>query len=241
MPSLTQLRQGLEDVGLDDGAHVGRVERLVEVLGREHDLRHLDRAAVGVAHGDLALGVRTELGGVALLGLARVGEVLEDLVRVEDRRRHQGRGLVGGVAEHDALVARALVLVAGGVDALGDVGGLRVQVDGDVVVLPVEAGLLVADVAHGLAGQLLKVLEGHGIGAAHLARDHDAVGRGQRLDAETGLRHRREIGIDDGVRDPVAHLVGVAFGDGFAGEEVVGTRHWLHPRLSGAPSSRNGA
>ncbi|GJE70868.1 hypothetical protein CHKEEEPN_2410 [Methylorubrum podarium] len=234
------LRQGLEDVGLDDGAHVGRVEGLVEVLGREHDLRHLDRAAVGVAHGDLALGVGTELGRVALLGLAGVGEILEDLVGVEDRGRHQRRGLVGGVAEHDALVARALVLVAGGVHALGDVGRLGVQVDGDLVVLPMEARLLVADVAHRLAGQLLEVLEGHGIGAAHLARDHDAVGRRQRLDAQARLRHRGDVGVDHGVRDPVAHLVGVAFGDGFAGEEIVGTRHRAPP-IVGRASSCNGA
>jgi hypothetical protein len=51
----------------------------------------------------------------------------EDLVRIVDRRRHQLRRLAAGIAEHDALVAGALVLVAGGVDALGDVGRLAVQ------------------------------------------------------------------------------------------------------------------
>ena len=189
----------------------------------------LDRAAVLVADRDLALGVGAELGGIALLGPAGVGEVLEDLVGVEDRRRHQLGGLVGGVAEHDALVARALVLVAGRIHALGDVGRLGVQVDGDVVVLPVEARLLVADVLHGLAGQGLEVLEGHRIGAAHLARDDDAVGGGQRLDAEPGLRHRREVGVDHRVGDPVADLVRMALGDGLAGEQVVGTRHRTDP------------
>ncbi|GJD75898.1 hypothetical protein CFIICLFH_4144 [Methylobacterium goesingense] len=219
------LRQGGEDVGLDDGAHVGGIEALVDVLGGEHDLGDAHRAAVLVAHRDLALGIGAELGGVALLALARVGEVLEDLVGVVDRRRHQLGRLVGRVAEHDALVARALVLVAGRVDALGDVGGLGVQVDRDVVVLPVEARLLVADVLHHRAGELFQMVEGHGVGAAHLARDDDAVRGGQRLHAEAGFRHRREIGIHDSVGDPVADLVGMSFRDRFAREEIIGTRH----------------
>ena len=44
---------------------------------------------------------------------ARFARCFEDLVGVVDRRRHQLRRLAAGVAEHDALVARALVLVAG--------------------------------------------------------------------------------------------------------------------------------
>src|SRR3546814_3293195 len=62
-----------------------------------------------------------------------------------DRRRHEGFGLAAGEAEHDALVARALVLVAGGVDALGDVARLRVDEILHRHVAPVEAVLLVAD------------------------------------------------------------------------------------------------
>ena len=112
--------QGLADIGLDDVAHVLGGEVLVEVLGREHDLGRRDRLAVLVAHGDLALGVGAEHGGAVGLRLAGDVEVFEDLVGVVDRRRHQLRGLVAGVAEHDALVAGALVLVAGGIDALGD-------------------------------------------------------------------------------------------------------------------------
>ena len=65
--------------------------------------------------------------------------------------------LVAGEAEHDALVARALVLVAGGVDASGDVRRLGVQQHLDRGVGPMEARLLVADLAHRLARQLLDV------------------------------------------------------------------------------------
>jgi hypothetical protein len=75
-----------------------------------------------------------------------LGQQLRGSCGIVDRRRHQVRRLVAGIAEHDALVARAFVLVAGRVNALRDVGGLAVQQDFDVGVLPVEAVLLVADV-----------------------------------------------------------------------------------------------
>jgi hypothetical protein len=71
---------------------------------------------------------------------------------IVDRGGHQRAGFGAGVAEHDALVARAFVLVAGAVHALGDVAGLGVEVAFDMGVAPGEAGLVVADVAHRLAG-----------------------------------------------------------------------------------------
>ena len=95
------------------------------MLVRNHDLRRLDRLAVFVAHRHLALGVGAER--LFAPRMARFGEIAKDLVRVLDRRRHEFRGLAAGVAEHDALIARAFILVAGRVDALRDVGGLGVQ------------------------------------------------------------------------------------------------------------------
>ena len=139
---------------------------------------------------------------------------------VEDRRRHQLRRLAAGIAEHDALVAGALVLVAARVDALGDVGGLRVEeAFRSSAVSPVEAVLVVADVPDRLARQFLDPAE-HGLGPAHLAGDHDLVGGGERLAGDARFRHRAEEGVDDRIGDAVADLVRVAFGDGFAGEEI---------------------
>ncbi len=48
----------------------------------------------------------------------------------------------------------------------------------DIGVLPMEAGLLIADGADGLAGDVDDLLLGDG-GAAHLAGDHDAIGGGE--------------------------------------------------------------
>ena len=74
-----------------------------------------------------------------------------------DRRRHQLRRLAAGKAEHQPLVAGPLVLVADGVDPHRDVGRLGVQQDLDLRPRPVKARLLVADVAHRVARQLLDV------------------------------------------------------------------------------------
>ena len=63
------------------------------------------------------------------------------------------------------------------------------------------------------------------VGTAHLAGDDDAVGGGQGLAGHARLGLCRQIGIDDRVGDPVADLVGMAFGNGFAGEKIAGAPH----------------
>src|SRR5271154_6221353 len=92
--------------------------------------------------------------------MTRLRNRAQDLVRVIERRRHEFWRLTASVAEHDSLIARALVFVAGGVDALGDVGGLGVQQHLDVDAAPMKAALLVADVLDGLAGGRLNLCAG---------------------------------------------------------------------------------
>ena len=130
-----------------------------------------------------------------------------------DRRRHQRVGLAAGIAEHDALVAGAFVLVAGGVDADGDVGGLRVDQDLDVGLLPVKAFLLVADVLHRLTRRSFDQLVGDRLGTPDLTRQHELVGRRQRFDSNAGIRVMAEIKIDDSVGNAVADLVWMALGN----------------------------
>ena len=80
------------------------------VLGRDDDRGRLGRLAVLEAQRDLALGVGLEERRGP--GMAVRGHLHQDLVAVIERRRHEVRRLVAGEAEHDALVARAFVLVA---------------------------------------------------------------------------------------------------------------------------------
>src|SRR4029450_7228778 len=106
------------------------------------DLRHAGGLAVAVLNGDLALGVRAKQDRLAPGGAARLPQRREAAVGVIDGRRHELRRLVAGIAEHDPLFAGADILVARGVDALGDVPRLAVQEDLDIGLLPMEASLL---------------------------------------------------------------------------------------------------
>ncbi len=152
---------------------------------------------------------------------------------VVQRRGHQFRRLAAGVAEHDALVAGADILVAGFIDALGDVDGLRMQQHVDLGGLPMEAILLVADRLDGLAGSRLHLRLD--LLVVRLVRTSPAITtrlvvasvsaamrtcrpacRPWRLPCRTGRRSRRKS---------VADLVGVAFRHRFAGEVVTLARH----------------
>ena len=207
----------------------------------DDDLGRLDRLAVMVADSDLALGVRPQC--LFRPGVARLRDRAQDLVRVIERRRHVFRRLAAGVAEHDALVAGALVLVAGGVDALGDVGGLRVQQHFDIGVAPVETLLLVADVLDRLANGRIDLVT-RDFRPADLAGDDDAIGRRQGLAGDADLigidarlRPFAEEEIDDFIRNSIANLVRVPFGHGFTGELVILTSH-IANSPAGAPAPR---
>ena len=75
------------------------------VLRGEHDGLDADGAVALVADGDLRLAVGAQVRQHA--GLAHLGEALCHAVREPTRQRVQLGCLVDGVAEHDALIARA--------------------------------------------------------------------------------------------------------------------------------------
>src|SRR5262249_55529086 len=137
-------------------------------------------------------------------------------------------GLAAGVTEHDALVAGALVLIGAGIHALSDVGRLLVHVELKLGVLPMEALLLVADLAHGTPCRLLDDLPRHVFWPAHLAGHDDAVGGDERFNRRARMRIGRHVEIDDGIGDAVAYLVGMTFRDGFTREEIISlVRHLI--------------
>ena len=97
------------------------------VLGRDDDIRHADGFAILIENGNLAFRVRAE--PFHLAGFADGCEFAAEAVGEHDWRWHQLRGLVAGVAEHEALVAGSLL--GGGfafgffvIHALRDVGAL---------------------------------------------------------------------------------------------------------------------
>ncbi len=173
-----------------------------------------------VSEGELALGVGAQPRQLRVAALAHLRLPLDELVRVVDRRRHQRPRLVGRVAEHQSLVARALVLGQRAVDALRDVDGLLADDVDDTAGAAVEADLggVVADVDDDRSHQRLEVDPG---GGRDLAGDDRDAGLDQRLAGDARPRVAREQGVQHGVRDLVGNLVGMAFGDGLGGEKVI--------------------
>src|SRR4029079_12565951 len=86
--------------------------------------------------------------------------------------------------------------------------------------LVVEAvlGLRVADVADGVADDRLEVDVGL---RRDLAENEDETGRRRGLAGDAGVRVVADDRVEDRVGDLVAHLVGMALGDGFRGEQVL--------------------
>ena len=218
-PAVGKLRH---HVGPHDLAHRVLFDVLA-VLGRDHDRGRPDRLSIDVLKRDLALGVGTERGLIA--GVACPRQRPQDVVRQVDRRGHQLVGFAARIAEHDSLVAGAYVLVAAGVDALGNIGRLGVHEAIDLRRPPMEPVLLVADAADTIAGDLLAAVVIDRVGTTDLAGKNDLVRRDQGFDRDPRVRIGGHVGVDNRVGDLVANLVRVPFGHRFAGENVISRCH----------------
>ena len=113
-------KHGLDDVLEDVGVQLVVADGLGVLAGDDDGVDAGGLAVLVVLDRDLALAVGAQIRQLA--GLAHRGELAGELVGQRDGSRHQLGGLVGGVAEHHALVAGAA-----GVDALRDVAGLLVD------------------------------------------------------------------------------------------------------------------
>jgi hypothetical protein len=159
-----------------------------------------------------------------------------------DRGGHQVVRLVGRVAEHHPLVARAdavdrVTLAALRlkrlVDALGDVGRLLVERHHHTACLGVEAeGLVpVADLRDPVPRETRDVDVRLG---RDLTRDDDEPRRDERLAGNAPVRIVLEDGVENAVRDLVGDLVRVPFRDRLRREQELARRDAVgaHPGLS---------
>ncbi len=181
------------------------------VLGRDDHGRDFLRLVVLVEDRNLGLAVGAEKADLAALAI--VGQPLGEPVSEQNRERHHLFRLVGGVAEHDALVAGALVaaLARCGGHALRDLGGL-LRNDRDELERRIAEGLgdiRIADFLHRQADDPLVV-------QLRVRRDlpgnDHRVALAQRLARDAALRVLLEAGVEDGVRDVIADLVGMPLG-----------------------------
>ena len=185
------------------------------MLGGQHHRLEAHRLIVLVAQGHLALGIGPQPRELAVLAHLRLA--LHQPVRERDGRRHQHVGLVGRVAEHQTLIARALLALVLAVDALGDVGRLLADDVEHAAARAVEAHVrgVVADVEHGLAHQRLHIDPG---ARGDLAGDDHHAGLDQGLAGHAAARIGRKNGIEHRIGYLIGDLVRVALGDRFRGE-----------------------
>ncbi|BAS71861.1 Os01g0323775, partial [Oryza sativa Japonica Group] len=222
----------LDDVLLEVGGDLVVGDGLV-VLGGDEDGVDADgdhgAGVVEVLNGDLGLAVGPEPGAGAVL--ADLGEAGAELGGEDVAEGHQLGGLVGGVAEHVALVAGADLLGALGevaVHPLRDVGRLLLDVDEHLAAVGVEADVVghEADAAAGVADDLLVVDGGLG---GDLAEHHHHVGLGARLARHLAVGVLGEARVEHRVRHLVAQLVRVTLVHGLGGEEERLRRHFYLP------------
>ena len=185
------------------------------VLGRDHDRVHAQRTAGPVVVFDryLTFGVGPQIGHRGAFA-ADDGQLLEDHMREDERRGHVLAGFVAGIAEHDALIACALLLLGCAADASVDVG--RLLVDGRQhaarVAVETVVALRVADAVDHAAHYALHVHIGI---RAHFARhDHEAR-RAERLARDLGVAVAAQEFVEDRIRDLIRDFVGMAFRDRF--------------------------
>ena len=195
-------------------AALAREDELV-VLRRDDDRMHAQRLVrrLVVLDRDLRLRVGAQVGH-HLAFAADNGQFLEDHVRKDQRRGHHLTGLVAGVAEHDALVAGALLLLGFADDALVDVRRLFVDGRQDAARIAVELVLApgVADAVDDAARDGLHVdirLRAHFTRHDHESRGAESFAR----DLRVGVTAQEFV--EDCVGNLIRNLVGMSFGHRF--------------------------
>ena len=208
-----------EVIDLDDllhhvSAQLLHADAVAVLAGDDHSIHTHGLVVLIVLHSDLALAIRTQI--VHLAVLAHLGQALCQLVSQTDGHRHQLRGLIAGIAKHHALVACTADLIVG---AKGDIGALAVHIgdDGAGVGVKAELGAGVADIGHDLADDLLEIDIAVG---GDLAHDVHKAGGCTGLAGHTGIGVVGQNFVQNGIRDLVADLVGMSFGDGLRSKQV---------------------
>jgi hypothetical protein len=174
---------------------------VLAVLRADDDGINTDRddstAVMLILDGDLSLGVGSQPRKTARIAGLFHGRV--ELVGEEDSEGKHLGCLVGGIAEHDALITSAQVLEGlVVVKTLSDIGRLLLNGDQDVAGLVVEAfvGVIVTNVLDCATDDGLVVETGL---CGDLAKDHDHARLGRSLACDFGERVLAQASIENGI------------------------------------------
>ena len=218
-------RQSVLDDQFHDGFFQICLGHVFVVLGGQNNGVDAGDLAVFIATGDLAFRVGAQPWQQA--AFAGFGLALYQTVREGNRGRHQYVGFVAGVAEHQALVAGALVFRLLAVNALGDVHGLLADdVDNAAGVTVVAHGRGgVADVLDHAAHQVFQIHPGAG---GDFPTDDSDPGLYHGFARNPGMGVVDQNGVEDGIGNLVSQFIRVAFRDRFGGKDAV-IRHRVAP------------
>ena len=184
------------------------------LAGDDHRI-HPNGLAVVVFHSHLALAVGAQIGQLAALAHSR--QLLGQLVGQADGQGHQFGGLVAGKPEHHALVAGAAHLIVG---TQRNVGALLVNVGDHGAGVGVKAilGAGIADVPDHIAGHAGNV---HIALGGDLTHDVHQTGGAGSLAGHAGVGVLGQNGIQHGIADLVADLIGMPLGDGLGRKQIL--------------------
>ena len=197
--------------------------------GDQHGVETHGMVIVVVFDGHLRLAIRTKMRHLA--ALAHFGETIRQTVRQMNRQRHKHVGLVARIAEHHALVARALRLIplfTGRLrlllatqpgNALVDFRTLLGKRHRHTAGIGVKShtGAGVADIAHRGAHDVLDV----GIAfAGHLTEHEELSDRGAGLHGDMGMRILREHIVENRIGNLVADLIRMALRHRLGGNQL---------------------
>ncbi len=152
---------------------------------------------------DLALAVRTKVRHFA--ALADFAQLLAELVGQRDGSRHQLFRLVGGIAEHHALIAAPPVStpMAMSPDCL-----LMEEITGAGVRIEAIEGVVVSDGGNDAAHEGLEIDISLG---GDFSGDDDEAGGGECFAGDAAIGVLFEAGVEDGVGNLVGNFVGMPF------------------------------
>ena len=195
------------------GDALARGDEIV-VLGRNHDGMYAQRTVRLFVVFDryLRLGVGTQVGH-HLPFAADDGQFLENDVREDERRRHVFARFVARIAEHDALIARALFFFGLAYDTLVDVRRLFVDRGEHAAGITVELifAFGITDTVDYAACYVLDI----DVGArTHFARDDDQTGGAERFAGYFGVGVVTKEFVENGIGNLIRNFVGVSFGHG---------------------------
>jgi hypothetical protein len=185
---------------------LGGDDNSVDALGDDSTV------VLGVLDSDLGLGVGPQPGQGAVT--ASLGHGSVQLVGEEVAEGKELGSLVGGIAEHDALVTGTELL--NGllvVETLSNIGGLLLNGDEQVARLVIEplGGVVIPNVFDAVTDHLLVVEVGAG---GDLAEDHDHARLSSGLASHLREGVLLQACIEDCVGDLIGNLVRVALADG---------------------------